>query len=314
MIAGDKTYFHIVYDGPALENNEMTVKDLAPALIALSDVIDSSNSVVNGGRAEVEISVKASFKTGCFGIELAVVQSIVQNIIDVVSSEHVKDGVAVLSLLGFTVKDGVETGARSLLQLIKWVSGRKIKKIIANDKETSVIIIDEEEYEVENTVLELFKNVGIRRNLEKVIYEPLRKDGIDSFACTDLKGTKPQFFIVGKDESESFKAPQVDDDLIGEQIIETSLHMLSVAFQQNNKWRFSDGLNSFYAEIQDTDFLKKVQKNEIGFRKDDILKVSLKREQWLTDAGIKTEYTILKILERRSAARQLDLPFENSEK
>lgn len=101
--------------------------------------------MINGGRAEVEICIKASFKTRCFGIELSVAQSIVQTIIDVVSSEQVKDGVAVLSLLGFSVKDGVETGAKSLLQLIKWVRGRKIKKITVNDRETSIIIIDDDE-------------------------------------------------------------------------------------------------------------------------------------------------------------------------
>jgi hypothetical protein len=309
MVSGKSAHFHIVYDGPALDGNEMAVKDLAPALIALSDVIEESNRVINGGRAKVAINVKASFKTGCFGVELSVVQGVIMNIIDIVTSDQVVNGVELLGLLGLSIPKSRKYVKTSLLNLIKWINGRSIKKIIRKDDGTSTIIIDDDEKDVENKVIDLLKSVDVRKNLEKVV-EPLSKDGIDSFACTDSE-MKESYFSIGHVDRDAFKAPVPEDNLLDDQVIETNVHMLNIAFQADNKWRFSDGSNHFYAEIKHKEFLSQVEKNEIAFRKDDILKVSLRRRQWLTESGIKTEYTILEVLDRKSAAVQLKLPFDD---
>jgi len=61
--------FQIIYDGPALENSTMDVKDLAPALLALGEAIEQANFSTNHQKASVVLNVRASFKTGCFGIE-----------------------------------------------------------------------------------------------------------------------------------------------------------------------------------------------------------------------------------------------------
>ena len=63
--------FHIIYDGPALKNNEIDVKDLAPSLLAISDAIEEANKILNRGRAKVVLNIKASFKTGSFGVDLS---------------------------------------------------------------------------------------------------------------------------------------------------------------------------------------------------------------------------------------------------
>ena len=70
----DKEYFQVIYDGPALESNEMDVRDLAPALLAISDVLDEANKIVFGDKTQVQVNVKGSFKTGSFGIDFSIVQ------------------------------------------------------------------------------------------------------------------------------------------------------------------------------------------------------------------------------------------------
>lgn len=44
----------IRYDGPALADHSMDVADLAPALMALSDLLKIANTYMNGDRAGVK--------------------------------------------------------------------------------------------------------------------------------------------------------------------------------------------------------------------------------------------------------------------
>ena len=68
--------FQVVYDGPALTGSTIDVRDLAPALLAFGDVIEQANFTLNEGRTSVALRVNASFKSGCFGIDFSVVQSL----------------------------------------------------------------------------------------------------------------------------------------------------------------------------------------------------------------------------------------------
>ena len=49
----------IRYDGPALANHEMDVQDLAPALLALADVVQFANQRFNGAAANIKVLVNA---------------------------------------------------------------------------------------------------------------------------------------------------------------------------------------------------------------------------------------------------------------
>ncbi|MBE6440990.1 MAG: hypothetical protein E7022_01495 [Desulfovibrio desulfuricans] len=60
---------HIAYDGPALDTHEMDVRELAPALLAFSDMFEEANAVLNGDRAKISLNVKGSFKTGSLGAQ-----------------------------------------------------------------------------------------------------------------------------------------------------------------------------------------------------------------------------------------------------
>ena len=90
-----------------------------------------------------------------------------------------------------------------------------------------------------------------------------------------------------------------------------NVQAVDIAFQEDNKWRLTDGNSTFHAALLDADFLSRIANNEIAFAKGDILKVRMRKRQWLAEEKMRTEYEVLQVLEHRSAARQLPLHIED---
>lgn len=300
-----KSSFHVLYDGPALVNHEMSVRDLAPALLALGDMLDEANSALNDARAKVTVQVRASFKTGCFGIELDVVQSLIQQAHSLFGNESIASAKELLEWVGL-VCTGTGTAVVSLLKFLKWLRGRKIKLVTLLENGNMKVMVGEDSIEVEEKVIALYRRTKLRQALEDVL-KPLDKDGIDVFAVTN-KAQSERFLVIKKNEVGHFKAPIPEPEKLGEEEVIMNLQLVTVAFREDNKWRFSDGSSTFYAQVLDQEFLNQVQSNE-PFAKGDILKARLNRIQLLSGEDMKTEYRLLQVLEHRRSGVQLPIPF-----
>ena len=68
----------IVYDGDALKDGEMDVRQLAPALLPIGDLLESANKALNDDSATVSVRVRSDFKQGSFEIDFVVVQSLAE--------------------------------------------------------------------------------------------------------------------------------------------------------------------------------------------------------------------------------------------
>jgi len=293
--------FNIAYDGPALQDSEMEVRQLAPALHAIGEVLDAANKVLNGDQVKLSVRVRGSFKSGCFGIDFALTQSLWKEAVTLFSSPEVIAAFTVVNLLGLSGKDAVN----GLISTIRWIANRKISKIVDIDDSKIKIIIDDEFKIVEEKVLKLLEDYSVRKALSGVIYEPLESEGIDKFATGS---EKDGLVVVEKSDAIYFASPAIQDQLIHESVYETMLQLVSLSFHEDNKWRVSEGTNSFLCDITDADFNSKVQKNAISFAKDDLLRVNLRKRQWLTEKGtMRTDYIVEKVIEHKSAAIQLKL-------
>lgn len=291
----------ITYDGPALTTHEMEVRQLAPALYAIGGLLDNANRVLNGPDSKVSVSVKGSFKTGSFGIDLVLLQGWVRSVVDMFNTREAVAVATILALLGLSGKDV----SRGLIGVIKWLHGRTITQVVKTDH-NATIYVDSESLEIELHVLQLLMDIETRQTLDEVIREPLSREGVDKFAS----GTDSQIEVtVTRAESIWFAAPEATEQTISETESEERLQLVAVVFKDDNKWRFSDGATAFYAAILDNDFLNRVDKDEERFGKNDIFRVLLKRRHFLDASGVlRQDVSILQVIEHTPAARQIRLP------
>jgi hypothetical protein len=263
----------IVYDGEALDNHEIDIRELSTALFGLSEIFEETNTLVNDGKAKVSVKVKASFKTGSFKIDFSAYQSILEKTTELFNSPGAS---AVLNASGiFTLIFGSTKG---LYALLKFLAGRKADKIIENEDKSFRVYKGDKYFEAEQKLIQVYKNYKIRKAFEALI-SPIKKDGIDDFGIKSE--LDDEFVYIKKDDFQYYKAePSADEKIDEPTIFDTNITIISLSFKEGNKWYINDGTNSYYATVEDHNFLKKIDQNEVQFSKGDVLKVTIRREQF----------------------------------
>lgn len=298
------SHFRITYDGPALATHAMDVRELAPALLAAGDLLDAATRTLHGERVKAQTHVRASFRTGSFGIDFALATDWVLKVRDLLAGETASaaaNALEILAAIGFVA----HRGRHSLIAALKWLRGRRIEKVEMRDA-TAKLIVEGESIEVELAVLALLRDLAVRQALDRML-APLDRDGIDTLAC----GTDDTIVeTVTKAERAWFFAPGVEDDLLLDEVRKMAFSIVSLAFKEDNKWRLYDGAATIHATISDQAFLARVDQNLETFAKGDSLICMVRVRQWQTASGVRTEYEVVEVLEHRQAARQIRLPLE----
>ena len=75
------------------------------------------------------------------------------------------------------------------------------------------------------------------------------------------------------------------------------LSIASVVFREGNKWRLSDGENTFYATIEDEAFLARMRQGSVSFRSGDMLRCRMEVTQVRRGGRLHTERRVLEVLE-----------------
>jgi len=287
----------IVYDGPAVADGSMNVRDLAPAMLAVGTLFEAANNITNGQRAKVNINVKAT-SPGSFHILYEVVQAITPQSVDVSLLT------TALQLKELLIGGIIITG--SLFAVIKWVNRRKPKLNKIND-ELYTLEINNETYELPLQLLRLYQDASIRHAVADIL-RPVKEQGIDVVRM--LENKKP-IQEIAKDEADAFDYPGTQEQLV-ENISRKAFSIIGLSFKEDNKWRLTDGDNTFSVSMKDVDFQRRVDNNQEAFAKGDVLICDLRTIQWQIEGGIKTEYEVIKVVNHRPA-RQLVLFEEEGE-
>lgn len=299
----DMAQIRITYDGPALAAHEMDARELAPALMAMADLLDTSVRALQGDRAKAQINVKGSFKTGSFSVDFTTSVSLLQAAKDIFAGEGmaaIANATAVLTALGLAAK----TGYTGVAQVLQWLRGRRITHVQMTEEGQVTLHSGEDAVVVEYPVLVLLRDIPVRQAFDRVL-APLDREGIDTFAAGDDHSF---VLIVREEERRYFCAPTGPDEPLLEDTRTMAFSIVSLAFKEDNKWRLSDGNHTISARISDAAFHSAVDANEASFSKGDALICEVKVTQWHTQNGAKTDYEVIRVTEHRRAANQISLP------
>jgi len=292
------SHIRITFDGAALESHEMDARDLAPALLAMAELLEASVATLYGDSATAQVNVKGSFKTGSFNIDFSTIVDFATTVKDFFSGSTATaaaSAITITGLLGFSFKKG-------FAHVLKWSRGRKITKIEALNNGKVNLFVNDEWIEVEEKVLDLLKSIPVRKAFDKLT-APLDREGIDIFS---IGNDAEVFFLAEKQDRASFLLPDSEDAI--ENRFTMGYSIVSPSFKEDNKWRLSDGNNVISVKVLDNAFLKKIADCEIAFSKGDFLLCHVLARQWQTATGAKTEYEVLEVIQYRSGMRQLPLP------
>lgn len=115
-----ETAFRVAYDGPALADGRMAVRDLAPALLAVGDLFADAGVTPYPDRGPVTLNIQAAPERGSFVIHL-ILQA--KGVWDQVTSFFDWEAIMALNNL-----EGIVFGPVGVFALIKWLRGRKVKQ------------------------------------------------------------------------------------------------------------------------------------------------------------------------------------------
>jgi len=274
--------FVLTFDGPALQTGRMPVRDLAPALLALGELFQEANVIVDPVAAPVTLEVRA-VERGSFGVDLHVAREI--------ASLLSQPGVQQAALLVGFITDA----SQGFLAFIRWLRNRQIAQrtdagngnIEIHDNHGSIFVMP-------NAVGDIY-NSPRARSLAREVVRPLKEPGIEELRI-ERTGVA-EVLRVREDETEGFDAP-IPEETLTEQELTMYVQIVSPVFTRGNKWKFTAGaIPSFWAAIEDDLFWDRVEAGRDLFGYGDLLHARMRMRQSRGMKGeLDTEWSVVQVL------------------
>lgn len=308
-----KAQFRIAFDGEALASHTMDVRDLAPSLLGLGEVIVEANRVLNGKDVKVSINITPNIERRCFDIGLEIVQH----------WEAIKrllghdDVVAAKTLIDWLLLGG---GPTALICVILKARGKKPVNIIRfNDEHGNPLYRYQfdgaEDQILDEKVHKLYQNGKIRTQFGRLLRPLIQRPGIDEFVAYEPEKRDQATRITKREAQEvdfSYIEPEEEPPASPDDPFEATLRVYSPVYDTSApRWRFWFGGEHYYMDVSDSNIRDLVFANG-GALMDDRFRVRLQRTVRENEKGEEVEgYKVLEVIEFIPAYRQPSLFYGN---
>lgn len=290
----------IAYTGDGVEGGSIDVRDLAPSLLALGELLEVANQTLYADASRISVRIRATGK-GSFEVSLDIVMSLLQQITTFFSGDGSSGVLNLLAYLGLA-----RQGHQGVVQLLKKLRGRRPETVVDNEDGTVVLVINGEKVGMPRDVVKLVQEPEVREAITKFI-SPLHRGDVSGIEVRNPG--EESFVLVSPEDVELIEADFTHDEQedVLESTTEAALTVLTISFQERNKWRFSDGDRAFWATMEDEGFQQAIDQRVEAFAKGDVLICLLRRRQTYSESGIKSEYAVEKVLDHKRTMKQLRL-------
>lgn len=277
----------IRYDGPALAGHDMDVQDLAPALLALADLIQIANQKFNGSHANIQVLVNADVEQRCFMIDISLVQSFLDQAKTLLGTDEIKTAKEVAEWVGILSGGGL--GLFGLLKFLRNSRAAGDTLEIENRGDGNVTIKGNGNFVVVPQQVFQLANEPKAVERAKGVIKPLNKEGYDSLAFLD---GEQEIFEVGKDEAEGIgelpNQPLADLPSESTSTIHGQVRIKSAQYEGGAQWSFLWNGRAINAEMVDqaAEWVTEFQENRVDAPPNSILDVTMIETAQLDKDGL----------------------------
>jgi len=288
--------FRLTYGGNALDAGTMDVRDLAPSLLAVADLIDVTSQLLYGDVVTPAVEVRASFTTASFSVDLAVAHTMVQWFLDTLSGKAIVGTTALLTIIDVTQRQIAKR---------REMRGRRILRVDSDGANVQITLEDDDHFTVDVGVARCLTDTRVATATRKVL-DPLSRDGIDTVSVSSGDAAD---VTVHKNELSYFAVTPAPPTVLLDDVRRMVFSLVSVVFRADHQWRLSDGTTTFFVTVEDAAFLKRVDAGE-SFAKGDQLLCEVRITQQDVDGVLKTDYTAIRVLEHRRRPTPIQMRFD----
>lgn len=261
----------------------------------------------------MKLLVDSDFEHKCFNINFDLVQSIFEQIKNILGDENVKTAKDLLEWIGI-LGGPLGLSGLSLLAYLRWRKGRKVASATQISETTKGGMValkvegEDNHVEVHNHVYKLGNNIRVLNAVAGVV-GPLGQNGIETL---EFRQNDEPTSAISKAEAaeivQSCVEPAAAEIEHPPQEIIAHLRVLRPVYEESaENWGFYYGLDKITADISDTNIAAETLARGGAFV-GDVYKVRLQITEHQTPTQqFRNSYKVLEVLGYFPAARQLDL-------